>query len=102
VTYRFLAEARTEFDDAVDWHEAQQPGLGDDFLTEVYSAIQRVVASSHAFPAVSRAPTGREVRVVTVHRFQYLMYYEVTPTEVVILCISHGKRMSHPWRQRLP
>jgi len=70
VTYRFLAQARADFDDAVDWYDAQQPPLGDDFIA--------------------------------VHRYLYLVYYEVTVTELLILCVVHGKRRSHPWRQRLP
>jgi len=31
MTYRFLADARAEFHDAVDWYEARRAGLGDEF-----------------------------------------------------------------------
>jgi plasmid stabilization system protein ParE len=102
VTYRFLPDARTEFDNATDWYEAQQPGLGDDFIAEVSATIQSILASPHAFAAARRVPQGREVRVLPVHRFNYLLHYEVTAVEIIILSVTHGSRRGHPWRQRLP
>jgi toxin ParE1/3/4 len=101
VTYRFLPQARVDFDLAVDWYEAQQPGLGDDFLNEVYATVQRIVANPHAFARVARVPAEREVRILTVHRFEYLVIYEVLPSEVVILGILHARRGRQPWRSRL-
>jgi len=102
VTYRFLASAQVDFNDAVDWYDAQQPPLGDDFIAEVYETVQRMVAAPQSLPRASRVDGGREVRVALVHRYQYLVYYEVTVTELLILCVVHGKRRSHLWRQRLP
>ncbi len=102
MTYRFLAQAQTDFGDAVDWYDAQQPPLGDDFIAEVYTTVQRLVAAPQSFPHAGRVANSREVRVALVHRYRYLVYYEVTATELLILCVVHGKRGSHPWRQRLP
>lgn len=76
--------------------------MGDDFIDEVYATVQRMVSGPQAFPRANRTPTGREVRVAKVHRFEYLVYYEVTAPELLILCVTHGKRGRHPWRQRLP
>ena len=92
MTYRFLAEARADFDIAIDWYEARQAGLGDDFIAEVYATVQRVVANPQAFPSAARAPGGREVRVTKIHRFEYLIYYEVTSNEIAILSVPHGKQ----------
>ncbi len=102
MTYRFLAPARVEFDTAVDWYDAQQPGLGDDFITEVSAAVQRVVSNPRAYPAARRVPAGREVRIAPVHRFEYLISYEVTATEVIVVSVTHGKRGRQTWRGRLP
>jgi plasmid stabilization system protein ParE len=102
VTYRFLGPARADFDDAVDWYDAQQPPLGDDFIAEVYATVQRMVAAPQSFPRAGRVAGGREVRLAPVHRYPYLVYYEVTATELLILCVVHEKRRWHPWRHRLP
>lgn len=102
MNYRFLDEARTEFDTAVDWYEAQRPGLGDDFTDEVYSTVQKIVANPHAFSRAPGAPRGREIRVLAVDRFDYLVVYEVTPGEVVILAVPHGRNNRRGWRLRQP
>jgi plasmid stabilization system protein ParE len=100
VTYRFLAAARAEFDAAVDWYDARQSGLGDDFADEVYAAVQRIVANPHAYSRVPRVPRGREVRTLKVDRFAYLVVYEVLPSEVLILSVCHAHSRGRAWRRR--
>ena len=39
---RFLEIAEIEFDEAVQWYEAQAPGLGHSFLLEGLSAVRRI------------------------------------------------------------
>ena len=102
MTYRFHHEARVEFDAAVDWYDAHQPGLGDDFIAEVYATVQKIVSNPHAFARARRTPPGREIRFLKVDRFEYVIYYEVTPSEVVILSVAHGRRGRQTWRGRLP
>lgn len=41
---RFLKVAETELDDAIEYYEAEQAGLGDRFSSNVQESIQRVVA----------------------------------------------------------
>lgn len=100
MTYRFLAPARVEFDAAVDWYDARRAGLGDDFADEVYAVVQRIVANPLAYSRVSRVPRGREIRTLKVNRFDYLVVYEVLPSEVVILSIRHAKSRGRAWRRR--
>ncbi|WP_019502593.1 hypothetical protein [Pseudanabaena sp. PCC 6802] len=38
----FRAEAQAEFDDAFDWYEQQQSGLGVDFLMCVTEVLERI------------------------------------------------------------
>jgi hypothetical protein len=39
---RFLEPARSELDDAFDWYEMEQSGLGRRFLAEIQSALKRI------------------------------------------------------------
>ncbi len=39
---RFLEPARSELDDAFDWYEMEQSGLGRRFLAEIQSALERI------------------------------------------------------------
>ncbi|HET6572931.1 MAG TPA: type II toxin-antitoxin system RelE/ParE family toxin [Fimbriiglobus sp.] len=100
MTYRFLAPARVEFDAAVDWYDARRTGLGDDFADEVYATVQRIVANPLAYSRVPRATRGREIRNLKVSRFDYLVVYEVLPSEVLILSIRHARRRVRAWRRR--
>jgi len=38
---------------------------------------------------------------VKVPRFPYVIYYEVTAAEVVVLAVVHGRSRYRPWRRRL-
>ena len=39
----FDGEARLEFEEAVIWYNARQPGLGDRFESEVHATFQRIL-----------------------------------------------------------
>jgi len=102
MTYRFLHGARVDFDLAINWYDGQLPGLGDQFIDEVYATIWRVVALPHSFSRKAGAPRGREVRVVKVDRFDFLVIYEVTSIEIFIVAIPHARSIRQSWRRRLP
>ena len=85
-----LPPAEQDALDAAIWYEKRQPGLGDEFLTEVDRAVRALgeIALLHRirFADVRRAP---------IHRFKfYGVYYIVHEQEVWILAIFHGRR--HP------
>jgi hypothetical protein len=43
VTVRFLQIAEIESDQAIRWYESRTPGLGDAFLIEVLSVVDRIL-----------------------------------------------------------
>jgi hypothetical protein len=45
---RFLQVAKRELDDAVDYYNREKPGLGYEFLWEVFFAIDRIKQFSQA------------------------------------------------------
>ena len=46
----FHLEAETEFNEAIDYYEDKEKGLGYDFAIEVHATLQRVVAFPEAWP----------------------------------------------------
>jgi hypothetical protein len=42
MTIRFLAPARAELDEAIEWYAKQAPGLGDAFLLETLKTMRLV------------------------------------------------------------
>ena len=85
-----LPPAEQDALEAAIWYQERQPGLGDEFLTEVDRAV-RALGETALLHRVRFA----DVRRAPVHRFKfYGVYYIVQEQEVWILAIFHGRR--HP------
>jgi plasmid stabilization system protein ParE len=91
----FHPAVRDEVDDAHDWYEQRQPGLGRDFLDEV----QRVLAEITANPARYGYAHG-QVREGLLNQFPYAVYYRVLPTRIRVLAVHHTARDPASWQAR--
>jgi len=92
----FRVEARVEFDEAFDWYEQQQAGLGVDFLMCVAELLERIELLPEAYEVVFE-----NVRRAVVRKFPYLILYKVEPVQVVILAVFHSKRDPQVWQERV-
>ena len=78
---RRLPPAVADIITAAEWYDDQQPGLGDDFLTEVDAVIRSLPLNPCAH-AVRLA----DVRCARLKRFKrYGVYYFVWQEEVIVL-----------------
>ena len=50
MTFSFHPEAKDEFNEAIEYYEDCEPGLGYDFSVEVHAAIQNIVNYPTACP----------------------------------------------------
>jgi len=50
MNYWFHPDAESEFNQAIDYYEAIETGLGYDFAIEVYATIQRSLTYPNAWP----------------------------------------------------
>ncbi|MGZ8935230.1 MAG: hypothetical protein ACXW04_10040 [Methylobacter sp.] len=50
--FSFHPEAEAEFNEAIDYYEDKERGLGYDFAVEVYATIQRIMAFPKAWPVM--------------------------------------------------
>jgi toxin ParE1/3/4 len=78
----FHPAVRDEIDDAHDWYEQRQAGLGSDFLDEV----QRVLAEITANPA-RYGFADANVREGLLSRFRYAVYYRVLTDRIRVLAV---------------
>jgi hypothetical protein len=69
--YRFHPEAEAELNEAVDYYNKCQKGLGLEFAREVYSAIENI----GDFP-VAWTPLSQNTRRFLLKRFPYGVVYE--------------------------
>lgn len=80
--------ARAEFEAAIGWYEARQPGLGRAFKLEVKLALRRAVAHPEHF----RRVRGR-AQTIRLRRFEkYAIYFAIKDDVLAILAIFHASR----------
>jgi toxin ParE1/3/4 len=83
--------ALAELEEAANYYEGEQAGLGDEFADAFYVALTRLAETpglgsnqySHLIP---------EVRMYVMQRFPYLVFYLDHPKHIEVIRLLHGKR----------
>jgi plasmid stabilization system protein ParE len=91
----FQAGVRDEIDDAYSWYERQRLGLGEDFLAEVQTVLDRIERNPEL-----HTPIYRNVRHARVKRFPYAVYYRIEPDRIAVIAVHHSKRDPRRWQSR--
>jgi plasmid stabilization system protein ParE len=92
----FRMEAQSEFDQAFDWYESKQPGLGIDLLNCVAEALKRIELMPE-----SSVQVFEDIRRAVVHRFPYSVFYRIEESQIVVLAVFHTKRDPQIWKVRV-
>lgn len=95
MTYRFLPQAEQDLNDAVDYYETCQPGLGTDFLIEIRKSISRILEYPDGWTRVSV-----NIRRCLANRFPYEIIYTVADGSVLILAVANQHRHPDFWKLR--
>jgi plasmid stabilization system protein ParE len=96
----FRPEVEQDMAEAAAWYEAQQPGLGGEFVEEVVQ-VWRALGQNPLLNC-RRHPT-KNIRWRYPDRFPYRIIYEVLEAErrVVVAAVLHAARHDRRWQQRL-
>jgi plasmid stabilization system protein ParE len=95
MSFSFHPEAEKEFNDAIEYYEDLEPGLGYDFALEVHSAIKRSVD----FPKAWAGLDG-DVRRSLVRRFPYGILYSEEKDGIFVVAVMHLHREPGYWKRR--
>jgi plasmid stabilization system protein ParE len=95
VTFTFDPLAKREYEDALEYYEAQEEGLGEKFRTAVWEAI----AILERFPAIGDE-VRPEIRKILLRRFPYKLIYAVLDGGVYVIAVAHGHREPDYWLGR--
>ena len=87
--------ASADVEDAYRWYEAQQTGLGEEFLAAADAAIKSVVANPLQFPVIHR-----QTRRALFRRFPYGLYYRIVSDQIIVVACMHGRRDPRRWQSR--
>ena len=93
--YRFLPDAETDFNEAIDYYEECQAGLGTDFAVEVHQAIKRIIEYPDGWTKVS--PNCRRC---LLNRFPFGIIYSVEEDSILILAVMNMHRHPEYWKNR--
>jgi toxin ParE1/3/4 len=87
--------ARREYDDAFEYYEAIEIGLGEKFRRSIWAAI----AILEQFPDI-----GEEVRPgirkMLLRRFPYKLIYSVANNTIYFIAVAHSHREPDYWLNR--
>ena len=89
---RSTPEADLEIESAFEWYENQRPGLGLEFLEELRSTYERVVAGPLHYQELRSG-----VRRALVRRFPYAVFFATDNEEGLILAVLHAGRSPQSW-----
>jgi plasmid stabilization system protein ParE len=96
VNARFTSTAERELQEALEFYEAEQNGLGARFLDEVEAATARILSHPEAWTQLS--PRTRRCRT---HRFPYGLFYQIRHDEILILSAMDLRRDPKSWQEYL-
>jgi plasmid stabilization system protein ParE len=95
--YDILPAAEEETNDAFDWYESEQEGLGASFRAEVKLTLDRILQN----PTQIQIFEGTTVRRARVERFPYWIFFTETPATVLVTSIFHDSRNPIIWKGRI-
>ena len=94
--YRFTSAALIEIKEATLYYERQENGLGVAFLDEIDAAVERILASPHAWH-----PLSARTRRCRTHRFPFGLLYQIRSDEILITAVMDLRRDPKRWRDLL-
>ena len=97
MTYRLLVrrQAKLDLQRAVRWYEAQQPGLGREFMVQADAVLDRVSGNPVQYQVIYR-----DVRRAILRKFPYGVFYRIDGTDIVVFAVVHLHRDPSSWQTR--
>jgi plasmid stabilization system protein ParE len=88
----FERSAARELEEAADFYDIEQPGLGTEFVDAVYKALGDLLE----FPKSCPVLLG-ETRRLVLERFPYSVLYWVDGDTLAVSAIAHHRRRPGYW-----
>jgi plasmid stabilization system protein ParE len=73
--------------DAYKWYEDKQEGMGDLFLVALDNGLKNIQSTPAAYAKVKKNYRQRRL-----HKFPYIIIYEIIRSEIIVLSIFHTRR----------
>lgn len=90
-------KAEKDVDDAYDWYESQDPGLGKEFAR----CVDVKITSLHRTPQQHQVVYKSKIRRALVNRFPFSIYYVEQKDVISVFAILHQHRNQEAWKSRI-
>lgn len=100
MSLRIAAAAEYEIKEAALWYDDQQSGLGDQFATACYDAIEQIEVQPDRFGRMETIRSRRDIRRCVLQKFPYIIVYEIIQDDIFVLAVSHASRRPNYWIRR--
>jgi toxin ParE1/3/4 len=84
-----------DIESAFDWYEAEQAGLGLEFLGELRATYRRILAGPFKYQELRSG-----IRRALTKRFPYAIYFSIEESVIVVLAVLHTARDPAEWQRR--
>ena len=92
MNFCFHPLAIEELTDSIEYYEAKNPGLGQEFFIEIYNTIQRILQFPKAWSKISQ-----NCRRCITQRFPYGIIYQVKENEILIVSVMQLNQKPKNW-----
>jgi plasmid stabilization system protein ParE len=88
--------AALDAEEAANWYEAQQLGLGIQFLLELDAAIDRAAETAEGYEELYLG-----ARRVLMRRFPYSVYFLYESMTIEVFAVLHQHQSPSTWQSRI-
>lgn len=79
-------EAVIDIQEAFEWYESKQAGLGFEFIEEIENGYDKICNNPKYYTSIVK-----HFRRLKVNRFPYLIIYEIEKNSVIVNSIKHAR-----------
>lgn len=95
---RLRRRAVAQAAEAAAYLTSQSAELGDAFKQELQRLLELIQKSPGRYAKLETNRTDREIRLAILHRFRYLVVYEVVNSVPIVLSVMHASRRPDYWQ----
>ena len=89
-------EAELDLEDAYNWYESQNTGLGSEFIRAIDASLSIIQRNPFAYACIYR-----QARRKLIRKFPYGLFYVIKDEMIVVVACFHVKRDPKQWKKRL-
>jgi plasmid stabilization system protein ParE len=96
LTVVYRSDALADVVGAKNWYDAQQPGLGEEFVVALDRSLSLITRMPGSFPIVHR-----DVQRALLRRFPYALYFRQRDEAIEVIACLHTRRDPHTLHGRV-